>query len=309
MICSIGEPALVEDRHRRLVLNRLLDGVGVDVGAERAQRAAVLLVDRGAGEAEEAGVRQRLPHVRGEAAVLRAVGLVHHDEDVGRLGQRRVHRRTPPGASRARNLLELLDRGHHRLAGRMLQNPPQVLHARSPFGIREPARGEHARDLPVELGAVGDDDHGRLLLRLVAAQLEGQPQHREALARPLRVPDDAAPLARFLRLSNAPQRLVRGHELLVAGQLADGAAALDLEHDEVADDVEQVPRFEESVQQDVLRRRLPPELVAELLHGEGIRLLPFQEEPRRRADRAVDGALPAAALAPQDVRALREGAT
>ena len=82
---QVGKPAFVEDRDRRLVLDRLLDGVGVDVRTERAQRAAVLLVDRGAGEAEEAGVGQRLPHVGGEAAVLRAVGFVHHDEDVGRL--------------------------------------------------------------------------------------------------------------------------------------------------------------------------------------------------------------------------------
>ena len=45
---QVGKPALVEDRDRRLVLDRLLDGVGVDVGTERAQRAAVPLVDRGA---------------------------------------------------------------------------------------------------------------------------------------------------------------------------------------------------------------------------------------------------------------------
>ena len=129
----------------------------------------------------------------------------------------------------------------------MLQDPPQVLHVLRPLGIGEPARGEHPCDLPVELGAVGDDDDRRLLLRLVAAELERQPQHRQALARALRMPDDAAPLARFARRPDPPHRLVHGDELLVAGQLADGAAAVDLEHDEVADDVEQVPRFEEPV--------------------------------------------------------------
>ena len=41
---QLGEPALVEDRHRRLVPHRLLDGVSVDVGAERLQGAAVLRV-------------------------------------------------------------------------------------------------------------------------------------------------------------------------------------------------------------------------------------------------------------------------
>ena len=137
---KLGEPALVEDRHRRLVPDRLLDGVSVDVGAERLQGAAVLLVDGGAGEAEEAGVGQGLPHVRGEAPVLRAVGLIHHDEDVGGLGQRRVHRRPLRGAAGAGDLLELLDGGHHRPAGRMLQYAPQVAHAVSPLGVREAAR-------------------------------------------------------------------------------------------------------------------------------------------------------------------------
>ena len=89
---QLREPALVEDRHRRPVPDRLFDGVGVDVGTEGPQRAAVLLVDGGAGEAEEAGVGQRPAHVRGEAPVLRAVGFVHQDEDVGRLGQRGVGR-------------------------------------------------------------------------------------------------------------------------------------------------------------------------------------------------------------------------
>ena len=170
---QLGEPALVEDRHRRPVPHRLLDGVGVDVGAERPQGAAVRLVDGGAGEAEEAGVGQGLPHVRGEAPVLRAVGLVHHHEDVGGLGQGGVDSRPLRRAARAGDLLELLDRGHHRPAGRVLQDAPQAAHADRPLGVREPARLEHARDLPVELGAVGDDDHRRLLLRLVAPQLQG----------------------------------------------------------------------------------------------------------------------------------------
>ena len=55
---QLGQPALVKDRNGGLVLDGLFDGVGVDVGAERPEGAAVLLVDGGAGEAEEAGVRQ-----------------------------------------------------------------------------------------------------------------------------------------------------------------------------------------------------------------------------------------------------------
>ena len=212
---------------------------------------------------------------------------------------------SPPwSAAGAGQLLELLDGGHHRSAGRVFEEPPQVAHAVGPLRVGEPARGEHPGDLPVELGAVGDDDDGGLLLRPVAAELERQPEHGQALARPLRVPDDATPRARLARGSDAPHRLVDGDELLVAGQLADGAAVLDLEDDEVADDVEEVARLQEPVEQDVLRRRRAPELLAELLHAEGIRLLPFEEEPLRRADGAVDGAFPAGA--DEDLRRLEQ---
>ena len=301
---QLGQPALVEDGHRRLVAHRLLDGVGVDVGAERAQGAAVLLVDGGAGEAEEAGVGQCLPHVGSEAPVLRAVGLVDHHEDVGGLGQGRMDRPPTRRGSRAGDLLELLDRRHHRPARRVLQDVPQVAHAAGPLGVREAARLEHPGDLPVELGAVGDDDHRRLLVRLVAAQLQGQPQHGQALARPLGVPDHAAPRARPPRRPDAPHRLVHGDELPVARQLADGAAALHLEHHEVAHDVEEVAGLEQPVEQDVLPRRGAPEPVAELRHGQGIRLLPFQEEPLGRPHRAVDSAL--AAGADENLRRLEQ---
>ena len=204
-----------------------------------------------------------------------------------------MDRPTPRGAAGACDLLELLDGGHHRLAGRVREDAPEIAHAVRALGVRKPARGEHPGDLPVELGAVGDDDHGGLLLRLVAAELEGEPEHGQALPRPLGVPDDSAPRARLPGGADATHRLVHGDELLVAGQLADGPAAVDLEHDEVPHDVEQVPRLEQSVEQDVLRCRRAPELLAELLHGQGIRLLPFEEEPLRGADRAIDGALAA----------------
>ena len=191
------------------------------------------------------------------------------------------------------DLLELLDRGHHRPAGRVSQDPPQAPHTVRPFGVREPARGEHPGDLPVELRPVGDDDDGRLPLRLVAAQLEREPQHRQALPRPLGVPHDPAPRARFPRRPDSAHRLVHGDELLVARQLADGPAAFDLEHDEAPHDVEQIARFQQTVEQDVLRRRRAPELPTELLHAQGIGLLPFEEEALRRADRAVDRTLAA----------------
>ena len=211
---------------------------------------------------------------------------------------------TPRGAAGAGDLLELLDGGHHRLAGRVREDAPEVAHAVRALGVRKAARGEHPGNLPVELGAVGDDDHGGLLPRLVAAELEREPEHGQALPRPLGVPDDSAPRARLPGSADATHRLVHGDELLVAGQLADGAAAVDLEHDKVPHDVEQVPRLEQTVEQDVLRRRRAPELLAELLHGQGIRLLPFEEEPLPRADCAVDRAL--TARCDEDLRRLEQ---
>ena len=74
------------------------------------------------------------------------------------------------------------------------------------------------------------------------------------------MPDDPAARARLPRRPDPPQRLVHGDELLVAGQLADGAAAVDLEHDEVAHDIEDVARLEEPVEQDVLGRRRASEI-------------------------------------------------
>ena len=62
--------------------------------------------------------------------------------------------------------------------------------------------------------------------------------------------------------------------------------------------------LEQPVEQDVLPRRRAPEPCAELLHGQGVRLLPFQEEPLGRAHRAVDGAL--AAGADEDLRRLEQ---
>ena len=95
------------------------------------------------------------------------------------------------------------------------------------------------------------------------------------------------------RRPDPPQRLVHGDELPVAGQLADRPTAVDLKHDEVPHDVQQVAWFEQPVEQDVLRRRSAPELRAELCHAQGIRFLPCEEEPLRRADRAVDSLLAA----------------
>ena len=133
------------------------------------------------------------------------------------------------------------------------------------------AAGEGAEELVVQVVAVGDDDDRRVPHRRVqdhAARIEG---HRQALARPLGVPDDAdAPVARLApglrarlvaprasrltcwapragRAQRLLDRRVDRVELVVAGHLLDDravAAAVPrvLEHDEVAQQVEKAAR-------------------------------------------------------------------
>ena len=118
------------------------------------------------------------------------------------------------------------------------------------------------------------------------------------------MPDDAAAGARFARRPDPAHRLVDGDELPVAGQLAGGPATFDLEGHEVPDDVEKVSSFEETVEEDVLGRGGAPELIFELFGPEWVGLLPLQEEPLRRADRAVNRALTAGP--DEDLRCLEE---
>ena len=94
--------------------------------------------------------------------------------------------------------------------------------------------------------------------------------------------------------ADSPHCLVHGDQLLVAGQLADGPAAVDLEHDEVPHDVEKVSRFEQTVEQDVLRRRRATEhVLASCFTVRGYGSFHARKEPLRSADGAVDGALAA----------------
>ena len=142
------------------------------------------------------------------------------------------------------------------------------------------AAGEGAEELIVEVVAVGDHDDGRVLHRRVqdhASRVEG---HREALARALRVPDDAhASIARFtarLAPSPVPSRCVRdvplgesrcaqrffhrsidGVELVIAGHLLDElAAALVLEDNEITQKVEKTAPLKNAIEQHLeLRNR------------------------------------------------------
>jgi hypothetical protein len=134
-------------------------------------------------------------------------------------------------------------------------------------------------------------------VELVASQLEREPEHGQALARALRVPDDSAALGRRARLARAIDRLVDGGVLLVAAELADlpADAGVVLEDDKVAEDVEDVVRVQQAEKEDVLRGRGSAEGGLDGGIGARVDALPLGEEARRGADRAVDSGLPAGA--------------
>ena len=185
---QLGQPALVIERHRRAIRDGLGEVVDRHVIAEHLARALFLAGDeRRAGEADKGGVRQRGAHVGGENVVLAAMRLVGDDDDVAAGRQHRIDfaARSP----------ELLDEGED-VALVAAQQLLQVLAALRLHGLAQlrelPARREGSGDLVVEFGPVGDDEK-RPVARLLAQNLSGEEQHGKALARALRMPEDAEP--------------------------------------------------------------------------------------------------------------------
>ena len=75
-------PVFVNQLDGGAVLLRALEIVAGDVVAEDAPGDLVLLEQRGAGEADEGGVRQREAHVACQPSRLGAVGLVRDHDDI-----------------------------------------------------------------------------------------------------------------------------------------------------------------------------------------------------------------------------------
>ena len=155
------------------------------------------------------------------------------------------------------------------------------LHRRLPQQVV--AAREGREQLVVEVVAVGDHDDGRVFHRRVQDQPPGIEGHRQALARALRVPDDADPLVArlaagavageigagrllgFRREIGGPQRLLDRDidrvELVISRDLLrERAAAEILEHNEMADEIEKPARLEHAGEHDLqfgqARRRI-----------------------------------------------------
>ena len=144
---------------------------------EPHERVAVALVDRRAGQAEEERVGQGLAHLLPVVALLGAVRLVDHRDDV------------VAGVEHAGRLAELVDRGDddlpRALAQQRLQLGARVGRHQSGYvgGV------EGAGDLGVEVDAVDDDQDRRVGQLGHRPQLERGEHHEQRLARALEVPD------------------------------------------------------------------------------------------------------------------------
>ena len=216
------------------------------VDAEDLERAFALrcLGDRRAGEADDRGVRHRRHQVGAEILGDRPMRLVDEDVDV---------------VAGVRVLIDPLELVDHRQDQTALVGLEQVLDLR--LGVRPPDRDvlllhlaeqllDPALELPFELGAVDDEDDGRVLEALLV--FEDQPrggQQGEGLARALRVPDEPALLCRVLA---ARDDLVDGDTLVLAQHRFPRFAVLDVEQDPVLQRAQEVGRLEEGLDRELV---------------------------------------------------------
>ena len=186
------------------------------------------------------------------------MSFIGEHEDVRCVGEERVllARAALGAAPRLLQLLELLHRREDCLAGRVRQKVPKVTHALRLLGVGESAGPERPGNLDVEVLAVRQENDGRVLVGGVTPQLQGEPQHREALSTSLGVPDDTPSFGGLLGPAGTVDGLVHRGELLVPAKLADGAAGrgVALEHDEVLNEVEEVCWREHPLEKNLLCR-------------------------------------------------------
>ncbi|OPZ80548.1 MAG: hypothetical protein BWY76_03326 [bacterium ADurb.Bin429] len=248
---QLRQPRLVVDGHNRAILYRPLDVVNINLIAEHGARAAVALFHRGAGKADEGRPWQCIAQVLGEAIrhgcrrgihmptepVLTAVRFVGNDHDVAPVGELREGI-----AFLFRH--ELLNGGEDDAAGGDIQQVAQVRAALRLYRCLPQQRltaAEGAKELVVQVVAVGDDHQRGVFHRRVADDFPGEERHRQAFAAPLGVPHHAdAPVAMrgggVQRAGDGFFRrvvlVVRGHFLLHrrAVVLKDGVVAQQRQH-------------------------------------------------------------------------------
>ena len=223
---------LVAQVEHHAVAHGLVELVRVDVRAEDFDRALFVgLQERRAGEADEGGLRQDGFHGPVQLAGLGAVRLVDEDEELA-----------PSLEAGRQALLDVLDVLVHRVGvaaaelvderaeeprRRLIEDGDEVGAAFGAVDVFAHALKD-ALDLVVQLDAVGDDENAGA--GDVLADPLGEPDHGEALAGPLRVPDDAALAVLHVLLGGLHAEVLVGAADLLRARVED---------DEVVDDLQE----------------------------------------------------------------------
>src|SRR5262245_48101582 len=114
------------------------------------------------------------------------------------------------------------------------------------------ATSEGPKKLVIEVIAVGDDHQSWVLHCWVKDDSPGVERHRKTLARTLRVPDNTrtSVASRTRRLHRGFNRSLDGVKLMIASHLLDDLSlALILEHDAVANEVQESAVLEDAFEQ------------------------------------------------------------
>ena len=198
--------------------------------------------DRGAGERDERGVRQRVAQVAGvsvEVVVVGAVGLVDDDDDVAAVGKPGVG---PAVLALFLGAAELLQRREDDAAHTAVsQLSAELVTGADLKGLfREQIAGlEDVVELVVQVGPVGKDDDRRVAEGRVGEDLVGVQLHFHGLAGALSVPDDAGPAVAADRLDGLAHRLGDREVLVRLGEALEQGAVGARERHVAADQVQE----------------------------------------------------------------------
>ena len=128
-------------------------------GTKGGKRVLIQLVDGCAGQTKEERVRQRLAHAHTEITLLRAMGLIDHEDDIIAI------------VERLGDLGKFKYLSDDDLAGIRLQQPRQLRAGICWNQIRHVRHGECTENLPAQVNAVIDDYDCRRIQLLHHAQL------------------------------------------------------------------------------------------------------------------------------------------
>ena len=214
---------LVKQRHRRAIVRGLLEVVFRNVTAEPCISLALAPQQRRAGECQILRPGQTLAHVLRQRFVLRAVRLVHNHDDI--VAWRKLGILPPLVPA------EFLDQGEHQ----PFVLPEEFAHLLAILGLRGFGLGDCASVqkiavyLPVQIIAVSHYNKGEVA-GLLAEYCARVKDHRETLARSLRVPEHAELAMKFLAPEKGFISPVHADELVV---LSDDLLAVPVVENEI----------------------------------------------------------------------------